>query len=127
MDLDKVNLKSRPQADLKKLENLLARRKTYGDITQNSSAEDLEKLLRLFDNHVPSVIAALDDLVHQRGYKTYIPPAFYERNGVFIQPPSFQVPIDLEGTTIATSRCLNCCPDADHADCAHKDQLENSM
>ena len=115
-NLNKVNLNSRPQADSTKLENLLARRKIYGDITQNSNPEDLEKLLRLFDNHVPSVIAALVDKVKQKGSKTYIPPAFYERNGAFIQPPPFEVPIKMDGTNEknglhlppSTSFCLNC-------------------
>ena len=63
----------------------MGRRKVYGDITQNASPEDLEKLLRFFDNHVPTVIAALVDKVQTKGSKTYIPPAFYERNGAFVQ------------------------------------------
>ena len=41
--------------------------------------------MRFFDNHVPTVIAALVDKVQTKGSKTYIPPAFYERNGAFVQ------------------------------------------
>ena len=47
-------------ADPVKLENLLQRRQNvYGDILQNIDEDDIEKLLRYFDNNVPSVMASL--------------------------------------------------------------------
>ena len=58
--MESIDLDSKPLADPVKLENLLQRRQNvYGDITQNVSEEDIEKLLRHFNNHVPSVIASL--------------------------------------------------------------------
>ena len=29
----------------------------------------------------------------RKGSRTHIPPAFYERNGEFYQPPSFEIPL----------------------------------
>lgn len=115
-DMSKLNIDSRPNADQNKLQNLLGRRKIYGDITQNASPEDIEKLLRFFDNHVPSVIGALVDKIKSKGTKTYIPPAFYERNGIFVQPPAFEMPFEIDeeyeknGVFLppSTSYCLNC-------------------
>ena len=46
----------------------------------------------MHSNHVPSVIASLEEWVHVKGTQTYIPPAFYDRDGTFIQPPSFEMP-----------------------------------
>ena len=86
-----MNVESKAPADPEKLNNLLKRRKIYGDITQNVTEEEIEKLLRHFDNHVPSMIAALVDKVKMKGFQTHIPPAFYERNGDFFQPPSFEL------------------------------------
>ena len=87
--MDNVNIENKAPADPEKLNNLLKRRKIYGDITQNVTEDEIEKLLRHFDNHVPSLVAALVDKVKTKGFKTHIPPAFYERNGQFVQPPSF--------------------------------------
>ena len=44
-----------PEADKTKLENLIRRRRVYGDITQNVTEEELEQLLKKFGNHVPKV------------------------------------------------------------------------
>ena len=44
------------KVDQMKLGNLVARRKIYGDITQNVTESDLEKLLRYYENDVPKVI-----------------------------------------------------------------------
>ena len=41
----------------------------------------------------PSVIAALEDKVRMKGSRTFIPPAFFGRDGAFIQPPSFEMPL----------------------------------
>ena len=46
----------------------------------------------MHSNHVPSVIASLEEWVQVKGTQTYIPPAFYDRDGTFIQPPSFEMP-----------------------------------
>ena len=75
-----------------KLENLIKRRKIYGDITQNVSEDELAKLLRYFDNHVPSIIIALEEKVRLKGSRTFIPPAFFGRDGIFVQPPTFEMP-----------------------------------
>ena len=75
-----------------KLENLIKRRKIYGDITQNVSEDELAKLLQYFDNHVPSIIIALEEKVRLKGSRTFIPPAFFGRDGIFVQPPTFEMP-----------------------------------
>ena len=50
------------------LKNLKRRMKNYGDIIQNSrDAEELEELLRYFDNQVPSVIYFLEERVRAKG------------------------------------------------------------
>ena len=46
----------------------------------------------MHSNHVPSVIASLEEWVQAKRTQTYIPPAFYDRDGTFIQPPSFEMP-----------------------------------
>ena len=81
-------------ADPNILRNLLQRRKVYGDVTQNVSNEELETLLRYHENIVPKVIAALEIIIEDRGYRTFIPPAFYDRDGSFVQPPSFQMQVE---------------------------------
>ena len=95
------------------LENLKKRMKKYGDITQNArDADELEELLRRFNNRVPAVIFFLEERVRAKGtqvrkeihehvcskihatpLQTYIPPAFYDRDGKFYQPPSFEMPV----------------------------------
>ena len=86
--------------------------KKYGDITQNArDADELEELLRRFNNRVPAVIFFLEERVRAKGtqvgrksmnmftqnscnpLQTYIPPAFYDRDGKFYQPPSFEMPV----------------------------------
>ena len=50
------------------LENLKKRMKKYGDITQNArDADELEELLRRFDNRVPAVIFFLEERVRAKG------------------------------------------------------------
>ena len=49
-------------------------------------------LQRMHSNNVPSVIASLEEWVQAKRTQTYIPPAFYDRDGTFIQPPSFEMP-----------------------------------
>lgn len=74
-----------------KLSNLLARRKTYGDIMQNATEAQLRYLMMVRQNDVPLVIKELQDWAVIKGSQTYIPPAFYERDGTFFQPPSFEM------------------------------------
>ena len=106
--LENMDLSDKPlEADAMKLENLVKRRKIYGDITQNASESDLSKLLRFFENDVPSVIGYLENKVRVKGQRTYIPPAFYERDGTFIQPPAFEMPIKtLSSFTLEASEAV---------------------
>ena len=62
---------------------MITRRKIYGDIIQNVDLDELEALLRHFNNNVPKVIGAIECKVLQRGTRTFIPPAFYGRDGTF--------------------------------------------
>ena len=48
--------------------------------------------MRYFENHVPSVISALEDKVRMKGSRTFIPPAFFGRDGILVQPPAFEMP-----------------------------------
>ena len=79
-------------ADPKILETLKGRRKIYGDIMQNVDLEEVEALLLHFNNNVPKVIGAIECKVQQKGTRTFIPPAFYARDGTLFQPPSFEMP-----------------------------------
>ena len=86
------NAKLNIQVDPLKFENLKKRQNIYGDITQNASEEELEKLLIHFQNDVPKVIGALEHKTRSKGTRTFIPPAFFGRNGEFYQPPAFEMP-----------------------------------
>jgi len=81
------------EMDQVKLRNLLKRRKTYGDITQNATEKQIARLMLIHKNDVPTVIGVLENWVRTKKTKTYIPPAFYDRDGSFIQPPSFEMPL----------------------------------
>jgi len=81
------------EVDEEKLANLIKRRKTYCDITQNASEEQLIRLLKIHSNHIPAVIEDLELWVRTKGSYTVIPPAFYERDGKFHQPASFEIPV----------------------------------
>ena len=76
-----------------KLANLVTRRKRYGDICQVASEAQLKYLLLVNDNKVSLVIRELKAWVNQKGTQTHIPPAFYDRDGSFVQPPSVEIPI----------------------------------
>lgn len=41
---------------------------------------------------MPSVIESLESWIITKGSSTHIPPAFYDRDGSFVQPPSFEMP-----------------------------------
>ena len=93
--LENMDLSDKPsEPDEVKMSNLIKSRKIYGDITQNASESDLAKLLRFYHNDVPSVILYLENKVRLKGKRTYIPPAFFERDGTFVQPPAFEMPIE---------------------------------
>merc|ERR1712106_211843 len=65
------------QVDQTKLANLVARQKVYGDITQSASPLQLEELLRIYNNDIPTVIKALKEIVAKQGDRTFVqPPAF---------------------------------------------------
>ena len=89
-DIEKTEVAQ--QADPKILETLKRRRKIYGDIMQNVDLEEVEALLLHFNNNVPKVIGAIECRVQQKGTRTFIPPAFYARDGTLFQPPSFEMP-----------------------------------
>ena len=42
----------------------------------------------------------------KKGSRTHIPPAFYERNGEFYQPPSFEIPLHEDGIANANDDLL---------------------
>jgi len=92
VDENELDLDGKPEVSNEKLENLVKRQKVYGDITQNASPEELETLLRYHENKVPEVIAYLEKKVRSKGARTYIPPAFFGRDGSFYQPPAFEMP-----------------------------------
>ena len=49
------------------------------------STGPLKNILGTFDN--------LYSIIHASLLQTYIPPAFYDRDGKFYQPPSFEMPV----------------------------------
>ena len=109
-DLSKLKLETKMEADPIKLGNLIKRRKIYGDITQNVSEDELAKLLRYFNNHVPSLIGALEEKVLLKGSRTFIPPAFFGRDGIFVQPPSFEMAVsDVDKIQDHQNKCVEEC------------------
>jgi len=85
-----------------KLANLVRRRQMYGDITQNVSEDQLQRLLLKHDNHVPKAIEELQLWVRRKGTSTFIPPKFYDKNGKFTQPKSFEMTISKPSDTEET-------------------------
>ena len=109
-DLSNLKLDKKMEADPIKLGNLIKRRKIYGDITQNVTEDELAKLLRYFNNHVPSLIAALEEKVLLKGSRTFIPPAFFGRDGIFVQPPSFEMAVsDVDKIQDHQNKCVEEC------------------
>ena len=110
-DLSNLKLDKKMEADPIKLGNLIKRRKIYGDITQNVTEDELAKLLRYFNNHVPSLIGALEEKVLLKGSRTFIPPAFFGRDGIFVQPPSFEMAVSdvdkIQDQNKCVEECLN--------------------
>ena len=45
-----------------------------------------------YNNNVPLVIGELEKWVRTKKTRSYIPPAFYDRDGSFVQPPTFEMP-----------------------------------
>ncbi len=81
-------------ADRRKLGNLIRRRDIYADVMQSVSTEDfLRELLKRFGNNVPMLHDYLMGREIRKGTFTLEPPAFYERDGTFYQPPKFEVKI----------------------------------
>merc|ERR1712156_13658 len=89
IDENDLDLEGKPEVFEEKYQNLIKRQKTYGDITQNASPEELENLLRYHENNVPEVILALEKKILMNKRRKYTPPAFFCRDGSFIQPPTF--------------------------------------
>ena len=56
----------------------MKRQKIYGDVAQNATREELEELLVQFDNHMPSVIKALETKIREKGVRYLM--SFYLRN-----------------------------------------------
>jgi len=83
----------RAVVDEAKLEKLLKRQATYGNITQSASKEHLVDLLSVCNNDIPEVIKCLMEDARAAGGRTFKPPAFFERDAdhTFVQPPSFQM------------------------------------
>ena len=84
--------KNAAKVDSAKLANLIKRRQVFGDIVQNATETQLEYLLVLHENKVPCVIKSLQDWVKTRGSHMYTPPAFYDRDGTFVRPPTLELP-----------------------------------
>ena len=72
--------------DEEKLNNLISRKKTYGDVTQNVENDEIQFFLRLFHNKVPDVVTAIHEKIMAKGWQLFYPPAFYERNLEFYTP-----------------------------------------
>ena len=98
--------------DEDKLANLTTRQKTYGDILQNTTKDELKFLLEMFHNEVPQVMLAVREKVVAKGRQLFFPPAFYERNLDFYTPCPFSMRIqslagsdilDLAGVILAAS------------------------
>ena len=58
-----------------KLSDLIKRRGTYGDITQNATEVQLRYLMSVHHNNVHLVLKALQDWVFAKGTKTHIQAA----------------------------------------------------
>ena len=74
-------------------QTLEKRRGVYGDLCQEATPLQLKYLLLLHENNIPMVIKDIKNWTLQKGTQKYIPPAFYDRDGSFIQPPSFEIPL----------------------------------
>ena len=62
---------------------------------QEKLEKDLSKLSEFLNNKYIfffQVIAYLEKKVRSKGARTYIPPAFFGRDGSFYQPPAFEMP-----------------------------------
>ena len=81
-----------------KFTNLSNRQKTYGDILQNTTKEEIKFFLGIFNNHVPAVIMAVREKIMAKGRQLFFPPAFYERNQDFRSPQPFSMKVDSLGT-----------------------------
>jgi len=79
--------------DNDKLDNLITRQKTYGDILQNATKDELKFLLGMFNNNVPNVLSAIQEKIVAQGNQLFSPPAFYERNMKFYTPQAFSMKI----------------------------------
>merc|ERR1712106_567534 len=90
LDVEKINTAIYMRQFLKSWATK-ARQKVYGDITQSASPLQLEELLRIYNNEIPTVIKALKEIVAKQGGRNFIPPAFFERDRTFVQPPAFKV------------------------------------
>ena len=89
-----------PQEDQKidetKFQTLNERRAIYGDLCQEATPLQLKYLLMIHENNIPIVLKALKNWTLEKGTQKYIPPAFYDRDGSFIQPPAFEIPVRLD-------------------------------
>ena len=90
--MEKVS-ESDQSVDETKLQALEKRRGVYGDLCQEATPLQLKYLLLLRANYIPMVMKDIKNWTLQKGTQKYIPPAFYDRDGSFIQPPSFEIPI----------------------------------
>ena len=79
--------------DNEKLDNLITRQKTYGDILQNATKDELKSLLGMFNNKVPHVLSAIQEKIVAKGRQLFFPPAFYERNMELYTPHPFSMKI----------------------------------
>ena len=82
--------------DETKFETLNKRREIYGDLCQEATPLQLKYLLMIHENNIPIILKALKNWTLEKGTQKYIPPAFFDRDGSFIQPPAFEIPVRLD-------------------------------
>jgi len=102
------------KVDEDKFLNLSKRQKTYGDMVQNATKDELKSLLGIFNNNVPDVLFAIREKISAKGRKLFFPPAFYERNLDFYNPRPFAMKMQESGSDI-----LNLAEVMDAASCGN--------
>jgi len=77
------------EIDSEKLNNLIARRNTYGDICQGFEAEQIKEFLAASANHVPTVLLMMQEKNSENG-QIYMPPAFFDDACILHQTAAFK-------------------------------------
>jgi len=83
------------EVDNVKLQNLLNRGRTYGDLMQGETEESIRDALKKANNNVP--LATRIIRYNKKGKEIFLPPAFYQQGKTRYQPKA------LEATSLAQS------------------------